>query len=100
MKCLARKKWNSKTPVYNIGMASRLAGLPIWTLRWIEKNGLVCPCRSGGNQRLFSEEDMGLLSEIRDLVEKNVNLPGIRVILKMRQGRSTRVNVHPQRRRI
>lgn len=77
-----------KTPIYNIGAASKLVGLPIWTLRWIEKHKLVAPGRTGGRQRLFSDEDIERLSEIRALMEKKVNLAGIRVILGMRQGRA------------
>jgi DNA-binding transcriptional MerR regulator len=73
-----------RTPIYNIGATSRLVGLPIWTLRWIEKNRLVAPSRTPGNQRLFSERDLEVLSAIRDLMDKKVNLAGIRVILKQR----------------
>jgi MerR family glutamine synthetase transcriptional repressor len=73
-----------KTPIYNIGAASKLVGLPIWTLRWIEKHRLVAPRRTEGRQRLFSDEEIERLNEIRDLMEKKVNLAGIRVILKMR----------------
>ena len=76
-----------KTPIYNIGAASKLVGLPIWTLRWIEKHELVAPRRTEGRQRLFSDEEIELLNEIRDLMEKKVNLAGIRVILQMRAGR-------------
>lgn len=72
------------TPIYNIGAASRLSGLPIWTLRWIEKHELVAPKRTEGNQRLYSEADVALLVMIRDLMEKKVNLAGIREILRMR----------------
>ena len=74
------------TPVYSIGAASRLSRLPIWALRWIEKHGLVAPRRTQGNQRLFSDEDMELLAAIRGLMEEKVNLAGIRVILRMRNG--------------
>jgi DNA-binding transcriptional MerR regulator len=77
-------KRTRRTPLYNIGVASRLCGLPVWTLRWIEKNGLVSPRRTEGRQRLFSEEEMELLLLVRQLMEQDVNLPGIRVILKMR----------------
>ena len=73
-----------KTPIYNIGAASHLTGIPIWTVRWIEKHELIAPQRSGGNHRLFSDEDIDLLNEIHDLLEEGVNLPGIRVILRMR----------------
>lgn len=73
-----------RTPLYNISAASRLVGLPIWTLRWIEKHDLVSPRRTGGNQRLFSEDDVAQLGAIRELLEQKVNLAGIRVILRMR----------------
>lgn len=73
------------TPVYTVGAASRLSGMPIWTLRWIERHGLVAPRRTEGNQRLFSDLDLERLGLIRGLMEKKVNLAGIRVILRMRE---------------
>jgi MerR family transcriptional regulator, glutamine synthetase repressor len=72
------------TPIYNIGMASQLTGIPIYTLRWIEQHELISPERTRGNQRLFSDEDIDLIQEIRKLMEADVNLPGIKIILKMR----------------
>lgn len=79
-----------RTPIYNIGAASRLVGLPIWTLRWIEKHELIAPGRTRGRQRLFSDEDVEQLTAIRELLEQKVNLAGIRVILKMRGGPARR----------
>lgn len=73
------------TPVYTIGAASRLTGIPIWTLRWIEKHGLLSPDRTPGRQRLYSDLEMETLREIRALMEQKVNLAGIRVILRLRQ---------------
>lgn len=87
VKLSPRLKRTGATPIYNIGAASRLSGLPIWTLRWIEKHGLVSPRRTGGNQRLYSDVDVELLVVIRGLMEEKVNLAGIRVILRMRAGR-------------
>ena len=72
------------TPIYTIGAASRLTGIPIWTLRWIEKHGLLSPDRTLGRQRLYSDLEMEKLREVRDLMEQKVNLAGIRVILRMR----------------
>jgi len=74
----------SQTPLYNIGVTSKLTGLPIWTLRWIEKHGLVSPQRTEGNQRLYSDEDIDTLQQICSLLEEHVNVQGIRVIMKMR----------------
>jgi MerR family glutamine synthetase transcriptional repressor len=78
------------TPVYTIGAASRLTGIPIWTLRWIEKHGLLSPDRTRGRQRLYSDHEMELLREVRALMEQKVNLAGIRVILRMRISSSPR----------
>lgn len=72
------------TPIYSIGAASRLTGIPIWTLRWVERHKLVSPVRTAGNQRLFSDDQIDLLNEIRALMAEEVNLPGIRIILRMR----------------
>ncbi|MBI4424635.1 MAG: MerR family transcriptional regulator [Elusimicrobia bacterium] len=72
------------TPLYNIGAVSRLTGLAVWTVRWIEKHKLVCPRRTGGNQRLFSDADVELLHEVRRLLEEGVNMAGVRVILRIR----------------
>jgi DNA-binding transcriptional MerR regulator len=62
-----------------------LTGIPIWTLRWIEKHGLLSPDRTRGRQRLYSDVEMDLLRDVRGLMEQKVNLAGIRVILRMRQ---------------
>ncbi len=78
-------KRTGATPVYTIGAAARLTGIPIWTLRWIEKHGLLSPDRTPGRQRLYSDEEMELLREVRSLMEQKVNLAGIRVILRMRR---------------
>jgi MerR family glutamine synthetase transcriptional repressor len=72
------------TPIYTIGAAARQTGIPIWTLRWIEKHGLLSPDRTSGRQRLYSDSEMELLREIRGWMEQKVNLAGIRVILRMR----------------
>lgn len=72
------------TPIYTIGAASRLTGIPIWTLRWIERHGLLRPSRTRGRQRLYNDGDMKRLREVRALMEQKVNLAGIRVILRLR----------------
>jgi DNA-binding transcriptional MerR regulator len=72
------------TPIYNIGAASRLTGMEVWTLRWVEQHGLVAPARTEGHQRLFSDADIERLNMIRELLEERVNLAGIRVIFRMR----------------
>lgn len=77
-------KRTTSTPVYTIGAASRLTGIPIWTLRWIERHGLLRPSRTQGRQRLYNDFDLSRLRDIRAWMEKKVNLAGIRVILSLR----------------
>jgi len=84
------------TPIYNIGAVSRLTGLAVWAVRWIERHKLVTPKRTGGNQRLFSDLDVERLHEIRELMEEGVNVAGVRVILRMRVER-TIVRVVPSK---
>ena len=72
-------------PVYVIGVVSRLVRIPIWTLRILDREGLVRPKRHGGHARLYCLQDMQRLVQIRRLlIERGVNIEGIRVILQMR----------------
>lgn len=71
-------------PVYVISVASKLVDLPIWTLRQLDKAGVVCPKRVGKKSRLYSLKDIKRLEYIHYLMdEKHVNISGIRIILEM-----------------
>jgi MerR family transcriptional regulator, glutamine synthetase repressor len=72
-------------PLYTISVASRLCALPVHTLRWLESHEFVHPWRTQGNQRLFSESDIERLLEIRLLLERRVNIAGIRTILTIKR---------------
>ena len=73
-------------PVYVIGVVSRIVHLPVWTLRVLDREGLVKPRRRAGLARLYSLEDIRLLMRIRQLcVEERVNWQGIRIILEMEE---------------
>ncbi len=71
----------SEAPV-SIGVASRLTGLHVNTLRKYERRGLIAPARSHGNQRVFSARDLERLAQIKRLVEdRGVNLAGVEIVL-------------------
>ena len=71
-------------PGYIIGVVSRLVRIPIWTLRVLDREGLVKPKRRGGRARLYSLHDVRRLIQIRALmVEQGVNVSGVRVILNL-----------------
>jgi MerR family transcriptional regulator/heat shock protein HspR len=74
----------SDEPVYVISIAAKLAGLPSWTLRVLDKEGIVRPKRTAKDRRLYSDRDISLLARIRYLTEeRGVNMNGVKLILEM-----------------
>ena len=74
----------SDEPVYVISIAAKLAQLPSWTLRVLDKEGIVRPKRTAKDRRLYSDRDIALLARIRYLTEeRGVNMNGVKLILEM-----------------
>jgi MerR family transcriptional regulator/heat shock protein HspR len=72
--------------LFMISVVSEMLGIHPQTLRLYEREGFIKPKRSGGNTRLFSEEDVEKLEMILRLTrELGVNLAGVDVILSMRE---------------
>lgn len=71
-------------PVYVISVVSKLVCLPVWTLRQLDKAGVVSPKRIGKKSRLYSLNDMKRLEYVHYLMEeKHVNIRGIKIILEI-----------------
>ena len=71
-------------PVYVISVVSRLVSVPVWTLRQLDKAGIVCPKRIGKKSRLYSLKDVKRLEYVHYLMEeKHVNVRGVKVIIEM-----------------
>jgi len=69
-------------PVYIISVVSKLLDIPIWTLRALDKAGIVRPKRIGKKSRLYSLKDIKKLEYVHYLMEeKGVNIRGIKIIL-------------------
>lgn len=70
-------------PVYVISVVSKLIGIPVWTLRQLDKTGVVCPKRIGKKSRLYSLKDVRRLEYVHFLIEeKRVNISGVKIILE------------------
>ena len=70
-------------PVYVISVVSRLVSLPVWTLRQLDKAGVVRPKRIGKKNRLYSLRDLKRLEYVHYLMEKKrVNIHGVKIILE------------------
>jgi hypothetical protein len=88
---------------YRTGVAARLAGLPVETLRvWERRYGVVGPPTSDRGHRLYSADDVARLALLRQLVElgtpigsvARLELPALRAMLadgrRAAQGSSAR----------
>lgn len=77
---------NEQTPKYTIKVVAQLVGMHEQSLRMYERKGLICPRRSDGNIRLFSDADVERVRFIKRLVDDlGVNLAGAEVIMNMRE---------------
>ncbi len=71
---------------YSISVVAEMFDIHPQTLRTYEREGLLRPSRTGGNTRVYSEEDVERIELILRLTkELGVNLAGVEVILNMRQ---------------
>jgi MerR family transcriptional regulator/heat shock protein HspR len=70
-------------PVFIISVAARLLEMHPQTLRKYEREGLVAPSRTSGKFRLYSDEDLDRLRQVKFLVgERGLNLAGVQLALE------------------
>lgn len=71
-------------PIYTISTAARLLGISVHTIRMYEKEGLVLPFKSPGNQRRYSDLDLERIRCIRRAINGDkVGIEGIRRMLAL-----------------
>lgn len=71
---------------FSISAVAKMFSVHQQTIRLYEKEGLICPKRSAGNTRLFSEEDIDRLEEVVYLTHQlGINLAGVEMILKLKK---------------
>lgn len=76
----------NREPRYVISIAARMCGVRSYTLRYYEKIGIIEPSRSKGNIRLYSDEDITKIRQIKTLMEDlGITIAGAEVILRMAQ---------------
>jgi len=68
--------------LFPIGIVMKLTDLSARQIRYYEQHELIVPARTEGNQRLFSFNDVERLLEIKSLIEKGVNIAGIKQMMK------------------
>ncbi len=71
--------------LYTISIMAKLVGIHPQTLRLYERKELICPSRTLGHVRLYSDEDVKKLECIQELTQKHgVNLAGARMIMDLK----------------
>lgn len=72
-----------REPVFIISVAARLLEMHPQTLRKYEREGLIAPSRTVGKFRLYSDEDLERLRQVKYLVgERGLNLAGVQLALE------------------
>lgn len=71
-------------PLFVISVAARLVEMHPQTLRKYEREGLIAPSRTSGNLRLYSDQDIERLRQVKYLVEeRSMNLAGVQMALDL-----------------
>jgi MerR family transcriptional regulator, glutamine synthetase repressor len=71
---------------FTMAIAVKLTNVESHRIRRYEECGLLAPERTGGNQRLFSQEDIEVILQASRLENEGINAEGIKAILAMRRG--------------
>ena len=67
-------------------MVIKILNIHPQTLRQYEREGLVCPARTDGKIRLYSQKDIDDLTDILVLTRKmSVNLAGVEIIIGLKK---------------
>ena len=73
-------------PVYLISIVSKILDIHPQTLRQYERENLICPSRTNGRIRLYSQRDIDRIKLILRLTrELGVNLAGVDIILRLKE---------------
>jgi MerR family transcriptional regulator/heat shock protein HspR len=76
---------NYDEPVYLISIVAKILEIHPQTLRQYERENLICPSRSDGRIRLYSQRDIDKIKLILRLTrELGVNLAGVDIILRLK----------------
>lgn len=73
-----------REPIFPIRTAAKLLNISIATLRLYEKEGLIIPAKTEGNQRMYSQADIERIECIRKAIrDSKLSINGIKSIYSM-----------------
>lgn len=85
--------------LFPIGIVMKLTELSARQIRYYEQNELIHPARTEGKQRLYSFNDVDRLLEIKSLIEKGLNIAGIKQVLSVKEPAHTEITEKSEQKR-
>jgi MerR family glutamine synthetase transcriptional repressor len=82
--------------LFPIGIVMKLTELTARQIRYYEQHDLIHPARTEGKQRLYSFNDVDRLLEIKALIEKGLNIAGIKQVLKLQEPVVEKTEITPK----
>jgi MerR family transcriptional regulator/heat shock protein HspR len=80
-------KFDMDEPVFTTGVVTRLLGIPVWVLKQLDREEVVCPPRRGeGCSRLYSKREMVVLKKVWHYMKvKKLKVQGVKVVMEIEQ---------------
>lgn len=72
-------------PLYSVGQVADMLGVQQAFLRRLDAFDLVSPARSAGDQRRYSQAEIGRVQEVVSLADEGMTLVGIKRIFALQQ---------------
>ncbi|NGQ96361.1 MerR family transcriptional regulator [Brevibacillus sp. SYP-B805] len=82
--------------LFPIGIVMKLTELTARQIRYYEQHDLIHPARTEGKQRLYSFNDVDRLLEIKALIEKGLNIAGIKQVLNLQEPVVEKTEITPK----
>lgn len=76
-------EFDMNEPVFTTGVVTRLLGIPVWVLKQLDRESVVCPPRRHRDcSRLYSKRDMIILKKAWYYMKvKKLKVQGVKVVL-------------------
>lgn len=79
-------------PKYSMAMVRMKTGLTDRQIRYYEEADLISPARTQGKQRIFTEEEIDRLLEIKGMIEAGLTIEGVKEVFAERERRLAMLN--------
>jgi MerR family glutamine synthetase transcriptional repressor len=93
---LAGNEIRRSMPLFPIGIVMQLTELTARQIRYYEEHKLISPARTEGNRRMFSLNDIDRLLEIKDLIDRGINMAGIKEVFAVKENQTVTAEIEKQ----